>query len=384
MHIAQRAHMEPSATLTMAARAKALKAQGRKVISLAVGEPDFPTPPHVRRAAAEAVEKGYTRYTPVEGLPEVREAVARNLARRRLRYDPSQVVITAGAKQALANVFLAVCDPGDEVIVPAPYWVSYPDMIRIAGATPVFLPMTADLGIDPDAVKRALTPRTRALVICTPSNPTGHVLSEETLRAIEAALPEHVLVVSDEIYSRLVYDGARHVSFAELSERAYRRTVVVDGVSKTYCMTGWRIGWAAGPKDVIDAAACIQGHMTSNASAPGQMAAKAALEGDDAALQDLVAVFDRRRRLMIEACQGMEGVRLVPPRGAFYVFPDVSERVGRATQEVAAALLEEASVAVVAGEAFGAPGFLRLSYGTSDDEIREAMARLKRFLDGRS
>ena len=381
--------VKPSITLAVSARAGELKARGIDVISFGAGEPDFDTPDHIKQAARAALEKGVSRYTHVAGLIELRRAVAAELSRvHGVDVTPDQVLVSTGAKHSLYNLFMALLDPGDEVVIPAPYWVSYPDMVLLAGGVPVILPTEASRGFAPDpaALAAVLTDRTRAIVINTPSNPTGGVFDEATLRAIgEMCAARGVLIVSDDIYRSLVYGSARYSSIAALSPEIARHTVLVDGVSKTYAMTGWRIGYAAGPVELVRAMGTIQGQSTSNPSHIAQVAALAALTGPQECVAEMRDAFDERRREMVARLRAMPGVSLHEPLGAFYCFPDLSAHVGRRAPSGAAIgddvalcnyLVEEGRVAVVPGSGFGAPGFVRLSYACSMGEIRNGLDRM--------
>ena len=381
--------VKPSITLAVSARAGELKAKGIDVISFGAGEPDFDTPEHIKQAARDALDKGVSRYTHVAGLVELRRAVAAELSRvHGVDLGPEQVLVSTGAKHSLFNLFMALLDPGDEVIIPAPYWVSYPDMVLLAGGKPVILPTEAGRGFapEPEALAAAMTDRTRAIVINTPSNPTGGVFDAETLRAIgEMCAARGVLIVSDDIYRSLVYGSARYTSIASLSPDIARHTVLVDGVSKSYAMTGWRIGYAAGPIELIRAMGTIQGQSTSNPTHVAQIAALAALTGPQECVAEMRAAFDERRREMVARLRAMPGVSLYEPLGAFYCFPDLSAHVGRRAPSGAVIaddvalcnyLVEEGRVAVVPGSGFGAPGFVRLSYACSMGEIQTGLDRM--------
>jgi aspartate aminotransferase len=381
--------VKPSITLAVTARAGELKAKGIDVISFGAGEPDFDTPEHIKQAARAALDRGVAKYTHVAGLIELRRAVAAEFGRvHGVDVGPDQILVSAGAKHSLYNLFMALLDPGDEVVIPAPYWVSYPDMVLLAGGVPVILPTEASRGFAPDpaALERLLTDRTRAIVINTPSNPTGASWDAGTLRAIgELCAARGVLIVSDDIYRSLVYGDARYTSIASLSPDIARQTILVDGVSKTYAMTGWRIGYAAGPVELIRAMGTIQGQSTSNPTHIAQVAALAALTGPQECVGEMRAAFDERRREMVARLRAMPGVSLHEPRGAFYCFPDLSAHVGRRApsgaplaDDVALCnyLVEEGRVAVVPGSGFGAPGFVRLSYACSMNDIRNGLDRM--------
>ena len=377
--------IKPSPTLTITQKAQELKARGIDVISFSAGEPDFDTPPHIVDAAVRAMREGITRYTAVAGLPALREAVAAQS--RRVRGAPceaKQVIVTSGAKHALYGFFHAVLNPGDEVVVPAPYWVSYPDQVLLAGGEPRIVETRAEDGwvLTPKALEGAVTPRTVAVVINTPSNPTGGLYSREAIEAITRRAVELKLwIVADEIYRDLIYDGLSHVSPLSVAEREPERVFVVDGVSKTYAMTGWRIGWGIGDPDVIAAMSKIQGQETSNASSMCQAAALAAIEAPADFLDGWRAEYSARRDVMVAGLNRMPGVTCRKPQGAFYVLPDVRQicaRMGGAATdvEIATYLLEEGRVATVPGSAFGAPGYVRLSYATSMRDIEEGLGRM--------
>ncbi len=385
--------LKPSATVAVAQRARAMRAEGVDVLSFSLGEPDFDTPEHVVEAAARAMREGRTgRYTPVGGIAALREAIAEVSASRRggHRHAPSEVVVSVGAKHALFNLALALFEPGDEVLIPTPAWVSYPAQVRLAGAEPRLLPTTAKTGFRllPEQLEAAIGPRSRALILCSPSNPTGAAYDAESLRGLAEVLRRHpgVWVVVDEIYGELVYDGFEQRSLLEVAPDLRERLVVVDGVSKTYAMTGWRIGWVLAPGRVARAVEKIQGQSTTNPTAVAQYAALAALTGPRAPVERMLAAFTERRRLMVDGLRALPGVRCRFPEGAFYAFPDVSSLLGRRPpgrdepleDDVALAewLLETAHVALVPGVAFEAPGFLRMSYAASPASIEEGLGRL--------
>ncbi|MCC4909057.1 pyridoxal phosphate-dependent aminotransferase [Microbacterium sp. cx-59] len=379
-----------SATLKVDAKAKALQAAGRPVISYAAGEPDFATPQFVVDAAAEALTNPANfRYTPAAGLPVLREAIAAKTHRDSgLDVEPSQIIVTNGGKQAVYQAFQAVVNPGDEVLLPAPYWTTYPEAIRLADGTPVevFAGADQDYKVTVDQLEAARTPRTTVLVFVSPSNPTGAVYTPEETRAIgEWALQHGIWVITDEIYQNLVYEGARAVSIVEAVPELAGQTLLVNGVAKTYAMTGWRVGWMIGPKDAIKVAANLQSHLSSNVNNIAQRAALAALTGPQTEAEEMRVAFDRRRRLMVSELAKIEGVAVPNPLGAFYVYPDVRGLLGRewagstptTSLELADLILEKAEVAVVPGEAFGPSGYLRLSYALGDDALLEGVQRLQ-------
>jgi aspartate aminotransferase len=381
--------VSPSATLTVDAKAKALQAAGEHVIGFGAGEPDFPTPePIVEAAVAACRDPKNHHYTPTPGLPELREAIAAKTARDSgLVVTPAQVLVTNGGKQAVANAFTVLCDQGDEVLVCAPYWTTYPESIALAGGTPVFVHAGADQGfrVTVDQLEAATTERTKVLVFVSPSNPTGAVYSRHEMEAIGRwAEGRGLWVVTDEIYEHLVYAGAERHSIPVVVPELADRCIVVNGVAKTYAMTGWRVGWMVGPVDTVIAAGNVQSHETSNVANVSQRAALAALSGDLSAVAAMREAFDRRRKTMLEMVRAMPGVSCEEPRGAFYAFPNVEGVLGRelrgsvprTSEELAALCIDEVKVAVVPGEAFGAPGYVRLSYALADDAMVEGLTRL--------
>jgi aspartate aminotransferase len=382
------AAMRPSATLAVSARAKALKRAGRPVIELSAGEPDFPTPEPIRRAGIEAIEEGFTCYTPNPGMPELREAiVARLEADYGLRYGPGQVICSNGAKQSVAQALMVLLRPGDEVLIPAPYWVSYPEMVRLAGGRPVAIETTPGSGyrLTPDQLDRAITGRTRVLILNSPSNPTGAVYTREEMEALAVVLRryEHVIVISDEIYAQVLYEG-EHVAVASL-EGLFDRVLTINGFSKAYAMTGWRLGYLAGPDWVVRAVDKLQGQLTSAPSSISQRAGIAALEMDGEPVRQMVRAFRERRDFVLEALENIHGVVCPRPGGAFYVFADVSAYfdseapdrtvIGDAS-ELCLHLLDTYDVALVPGDAFGAPYGVRLSYAASPEDLHEALRRI--------
>jgi aspartate aminotransferase len=381
-----------SATLKVDAKAKALKASGRPIVSFAAGEPDFPTPAHIVEAAVEAVRDPKNhRYTPAAGLPELREAIAaKTLRDSGLEVAPSQVIVTNGGKQAVYQAFATLLDPGDEVIVPTPYWTTYPEAIKLAGGTQVDVFAGAAQGylVTVEQLEAARTPRTKVLLFVSPSNPTGAVYSPEQVAAIGAWAEKHGLwVMSDEIYQNLTYDGVRAASIVEATPALADRTILVNGVAKTYAMTGWRLGWMVGPADAIAAAANLQSHLSSNVSNISQRAAIAALTGPQDSVEEMRLAFDRRRKLIVAGLNGIPGFVTPTPAGAFYVYPDVTGLLNRewggvtptTSLELADLILDQAEVAAVPGEAFGPSGYLRFSYALGDADIEEGVARLQRL-----
>jgi aspartate/methionine/tyrosine aminotransferase len=382
-----------SATLAVDAKAKALKAEGRPVIGFGAGEPDFATPDHIVAAAVEAAQDPANHhYTPGAGLPALKKAIVDKTFRdTRYQVTPEQVLVTNGAKQAVYNTFATLLDPGDEVLLPAPYWTTYPEAIKLAGGTAVdvFADEDQNYLVSVEQLEAARTPRTKALMFCSPSNPTGSVYPPEQIREIGRwAVARGIWVITDEIYEHLTYDGARSVSMpVEVPELA-DTCVVLNGVSKSYAMTGWRVGWMIGPRDVIKAAANLQSHSTSNVANVSQRAAIAALNGSLDAVDEMKVAFDRRRRTMVGMLNDIEGVHCPVPTGAFYAYPSVKDLLGKTIRgrvcttsaELATLILEEAEVAVVPGEAFGASGYLRLSYAVGDTDLVEGVARIQKLL----
>ena len=382
-----------SATLAVDSKAKALKAAGRPVIGFGAGEPDFPTPDYIVNVAVEAAKKvANHRYTPAAGLPELKDAIVAK-TKRDSNYEitADQVLVTNGGKQAVYQSFAAIIDPDDEVLLPAPYWTTYPECIALAGgvAVEVFADETQNYLVTVEQLEAARTPKTKALLFCSPSNPTGSVYSPEQVKAIGQWAHQHgIWVISDEIYEHLLYDGATAPSLPVLVPEMADKTIIVNGVAKTYAMTGWRVGWMIGPKDVIKAATNLQSHLSSNVSNVSQRAAIAALTGDLSAVHEMGVAFDRRRKLMVKMLNEIPGVSCPTPTGAFYVYPSVKGILGKeirgkrpqTSAELATLILEEVEVAAVPGEAFGPSGYLRFSYATSDEDIVEGITRVQKLL----
>ncbi|GAA1562303.1 pyridoxal phosphate-dependent aminotransferase [Kribbella hippodromi] len=382
-----------SATLAVDSKAKALKAAGRPVIGFGAGEPDFPTPDYIVDAAvAAARDPKNHRYSPAGGLPELKQAIAAKTKRDSgYEIEPAQVLVTNGGKHAVYNAFATLLDPGDEVLLPAPYWTTYPEAIRLAGGVPVevLADETQNYSVTVEQLEAARTPRTKALLFCSPSNPTGAVDAPEAIEAIGRWALEHDLwVITDEIYEHLTYGDAAFTSLPVAVPELADRTVVLNGVAKTYAMTGWRVGWMIGPKDVIKAATNLQSHQTSNVCNIAQRAALAAVSGDLAAVDEMKVAFDRRRKTMVRMLNEIPGVECPEPTGAFYAYPSVKGVLGKriagrtpeSSAELADLILDEAEVAVVPGEAFGAPGYLRLSYALGDDDLAEGLTRIAKLL----
>jgi aspartate aminotransferase len=378
----------PSPTLAMTATAKAMAAQGIDVVDFSSGEPDFDTPEPVKAAAEAAIRAGFTKYTPSSGIDELRQAIAdKLLAEQGLRYEKAQILVSCGAKHSLYNVAEALLEAGDEIIIPTPYWVSYADQALLNDATPVLLPTKEDEGyaINPDELQKLVTPRTKAIIVNSPCNPTGATYDKRTLEAIATIAVKHnLLIISDEIYEKVLYDGATHISIATLGPEVAERTVIINGVSKAYAMTGWRIGYAAGPKPLLTAMANIQSQSTSNPCSISQKAAVAALKLGGPFTEMMVVEFDRRRKVMVERLNAIPGVSCRMPGGAFYAFPNIGGVLGRtgpngpvaSPQTLANYLLKEAHVAVVPGEPFGSQHHIRLSYATSMDTITKGLDRI--------
>lgn len=390
------AGVAPSPTMRIDGLTKELLRKGVDVVSFGAGEPDFDTPDYIKEAAYEAIRKGFNKYAPTAGVPELKEAICRKLREENgLEYQPSQILVTVGAKHAVYNAIQALVDEGDEVVVPAPYWVSYTEQIKLAGGTPVIVETTADRDykLEPGALKRAIGPKTKALILNSPNNPTGAVYSRSELQRIaEICVETGVLVISDEIYEKMVYDGAEHISIASLGQEIKALTVVINGLSKAYAMTGWRIGYAAAEPEIVKAMTDIQSHCTSSATTAAQVASVTALVAPEGKgiTASMVAEFDRRRKFMVERLNRIPGFRTRKPQGAFYVFPDVSRIVGREVSgerirddsHLAEVFLERARVSVVPGAAFGYPNHLRLSYATSYERIAEGLDRIEKLLTG--
>jgi len=384
--------VKPSPTLAIDAKAKSLKASGVDVISFGVGEPDFDTPENIKEAAIKAIRSGFTKYTPVGGTDELKTAIIEKLKKDNgLIYEKNEIIVSCGAKHCLYNIAEALYDAGDEVILPAPYWVSYPDQIVLNGAVPVIV--KTDEGnafkITPEILKANLSKKTKALILNSPSNPTGLAYDRKSLEAIaEIAVKHDFYIISDEIYEKLIYDGFEHVSIASLGDEIKQRTLVVNGISKSYAMTGWRIGFAAGPKDIINAMTNIQSQSTSNPASISQKAAVEALTGTQDFISKMVSEFDKRRKYMVERLNNIKGVTCIKPVGAFYAFPNVSSYYGRSfkgnsiksSMDLSAYLLDEAKVAVVPGAAFGDDRYIRLSYATSMENIQKGLDRIESAL----
>src|SRR5580658_302156 len=376
------ASLSPSLTLAIDAKAKAMKAAGEDVVGFGAGEPDFDTPQHIKDAAAKALAAGFTKYTPSSGIPELREAIAEKFKRENgLAYKPSQIVVSNGGKHSCYNVIMATCEPGDEVVIPAPYWLSYPEMVKLAGAKPVIIETSdkTEFKVTPDQLRRAITPRTRLFVLNSPSNPTGSVYTPEEIKALgDVCVEKNVLIMSDEIYEHLLYDGAKVKSVASFSQAHFEHTIIVHGFAKAWSMTGWRLGFLAAPEPIARAIDAVQSHSTSNPTSFAQKGGVAALTGPQDHLPKWLAEFDKRRRYAWERFNKIPGVSCVNAKGAFYLFPNIS-KTGLKSMDFCARLLEAEKVAAVPGIAFGADDYIRLSYATSMANIEKGIERIDKF-----
>lgn len=385
-------NITPSVTLAITTKAKELSSAGVDVVSFGVGEPDFNTPKHIIDAAIKAMEEGKTKYTATPGIPELRKAICEKFKKDNgLTYTPDQIVVSTGAKQCLANAFLAVLNPGDEVLIAAPYWVSYPELVKLADGVPVVVNTTEETmyKFSLESLESAVTDKTRAIVLNSPNNPTGTIYEKEELEMIAEFAKKHdLIIVADEIYEKLIYDGKEHISIASLSEDAYKRTIVINGLSKAFAMTGWRIGYLAADKKIAKLMSSIQSHMTSGTNSITQYASVAALEGDMTEMQNMVKEFEKRRNYMLERIEKMEDITCINPSGAFYVMLNISKYLGKTVSgvkvsnsvEFADKLLDEEKVAVVPGAGFGLDSYVRLSYATSMEEIKKGLDRIENFL----
>ena len=386
MQLAKRlSNIQPSLTLAIDAKAKAMKASGIDVCSFSAGEPDFDTPEHIKAAAKRALDQGKTRYTAAAGVPELKQAIANALLRdNQLTYSPDQIIVTNGGKHSLYNLMMAILDAGDEVIIPVPFWVSYPEMAKLAEATPVFVITTAETGykITPEQLEAAITPKTKLFVLNSPSNPTGMVYSPVEIRALAVVLERypHVYIVSDEIYAKILYDGATHLSIASVSKAMYDRTLISSGFAKAYSMTGWRVGYLAGAPEIIKAATIIQGHSTSNICTFAQYGAITALNDSQDCVEVMRKAFAERRDVMYDLLTSIAGFTCPKPDGAFYLFPSI-KAFGIPSLEFCEKLLEDQKVALIPGIAFGLDNCIRLSYATNLDTIREGCDRIRQFTE---
>lgn len=382
--ISQRAaSLSPSLTLAIDSKAKQMKAEGQDVVGFGAGEPDFDTPQHIKDAAAKALAEGFTKYTPSSGTPELRQAIADKFKRENgLAYKPSQIIVSCGGKHSCYNVIIATCEQGDEVLIPAPYWLSYPEMVKLAGAQPVILPTsdTSEFKVTPAQLRAAITPRTRLFILNSPSNPTGSVYTPEEVKALgDVCVEKGVLIMSDEIYEHLLYDGAKVKSVATFSPAHQEHTIIVHGFAKAWSMTGWRLGFLAAPEPIAKAIDAVQSHSTSNPNSFAQKGAVAALTGSQDHLTAWLAEFDRRRRFAHQKLNSIPGVTCCNARGAFYLFPNISG-TGLKSSEFCAKLLETEKVAAVPGIAFGADDYIRISYATSMANIEKGLGRMDKFV----
>ena len=385
-HISQRAaSLAPSLTLAIDSKAKQMKADGQDVVGFGAGEPDFDTPQHIKDAAAKALADGFTKYTPSSGIPELRQAIADKFKRENgLQYKPSQIIVSCGGKHSCYNVILATCQEGDEVIIPSPYWLSYPEMVKLAGARPVVLPTSdkTEFKVTPEQLRAAITPRTRLFVLNSPSNPTGSVYTPDEIRQLgDVCVERGILIMSDEIYEHLLYDGAQHKSVASFSAAHYDHTIVVHGFAKAWSMTGWRLGFLAAPEPIAKAIDAIQSHSTSNPTSFAQKGGVAALTGPQDHLKGWLTEYSRRRSYAHKRLNGIRGISCVNAKGAFYLFPNIS-KLGLKSADFCAQLLDQQKVAAVPGMAFGADEYLRISYATSMANIEKGLDRLEKFAAG--
>ena len=379
----QAASLSPSLTLAIDAKAKQMKADGQDVVGFGAGEPDFDTPQHIKDAAAAALASGFTKYTPSSGIPELRKAIVDKFKRDNgLEYKPSQIIVSCGGKHSCFNAIMATCEAGDEVIIPAPYWLSYPEMVKLVGATPVILKTTdkTEFKVTPDQLRAAITPRTRLFILNSPSNPTGSLYNRDEIKALgDVCIEKGILIMSDEIYEKLVYDGAKHNSMASFSKEHYDHTIIVHGLAKAYSMTGWRLGYLAAPEPIAKAIDAVQSHSTSNPTSFSQKGGVAALNGPQDHLVVWLAEYSKRRMYAYERLNKIQGISCVNAKGAFYLFPNIS-KFGLKSSDFCAQLLEKEKVAAVPGIAFGADQYMRISYATSMANIEKGLDRLEKFV----
>ncbi len=372
----------PSLTLAIDSKAKALKAEGKDICGFGAGEPDFDTPDHIKLAAAQALAEGFTKYTPSSGIPELRQAISEKFkVDNGVDYKPNQIIVSCGAKHSVYNALLATCNPGDEVVIPAPYWVSYPEMVKLVGAEPYIVKTSAanNYKMTPEELQAAISPSTKMVILNSPGNPTGSVYTENELAAlVEVAMEDDLYILSDEIYEKIVYDDAKHFSIASMSKKVYEHTITVNGFSKSYAMTGWRLGYLAASDAIAKAIDSIQSHSTSNPTSFAQKGAVAALRESQDCVNEMLKAFTSRRKLMYEGLTSLPGVNCVKPMGAFYMLPDISS-FGMTSTQFCEALLEQALVAAVPGIAFGDDRVIRLSYACSTENIEKGVSRLKDF-----
>jgi len=384
--------INPSPTLAITAKAKKMKSEGINIIGFGAGEPDFDTPLNIKQAAKIAIDEGHTKYTPTSGIKELKESICKKLKNdNNLDYSPEEILVSCGAKHSIFNIILTLCNEEDEVIIPSPYWVSYPEMVKISGAKSIFIKTTpeSDFKITPQQLLEAITPETKLLILNSPSNPTGMIYTkEELLNLSEILIEKNIFCISDEIYEKIIYDGLKHVSIASLGKDIKKLTFVVNGFSKSYSMTGWRLGYAAGPAEVIKAMSNLQGHCTSNPTSISQFAALEALKGPQEDLNQMVSEFKKRRDYTVEKIYSIKGLSVIKPQGAFYCFVNISQIIGKTFQgktinnslELTELLLAKANIAVVPGHVFGEDNFIRLSYATSMENIIEGLNRLQNFV----
>ncbi len=387
-------NISPSITLAISAKAKQMKEEGIDIINFGVGEPDFDTPTNIKNAAIEAINKGFTKYTPASGLPQLKQAICAKLkSDNNLDYKPENIVVSNGAKHSLYNIFQAICNPGDEVIIPSPYWVSYPEMVKMANANPVFVNCTEEneFKINKEDLSKVITPKTKAIILNSPSNPAGAVYTKAELEEIaQIAVKHNIFIVTDEVYEKLVYDGEEHISIASLDEKIKDLTIVVNAMSKCYAMTGWRIGYTASHATIAKAMSNIQSHATSNPNTIAQHASIEGLTGDQSSVEEMKLAFDERRRYMVKGINEIKGLSCIVPKGAFYVMMNIKQLIGttikgiviNGSMDFSELLLEHANVAVVPGIAFGVDEFVRLSYANSLENIKEALDRIDTVLNG--
>jgi aspartate aminotransferase len=379
------ASLSSSLTLAIDAKAKQMKAEGQDVVGFGVGEPDFDTPQHIKDACITALNEGFTKYTAASGIPELRQAIADKFKRdNALSYKPSQIIVSCGGKHSCYNVIMATCQEQDEVIIPAPYWLSYPEMVKLAGAKPVIVETTdkTEFKVTPEQLRAAITPRTRLFILNSPSNPTGSLYSRDEIKALgDICVEKGVLIMCDEIYEKLVYDGAEHVSMAGFSKAHYEQTIIVHGFAKAYSMTGWRLGYLAAPEPIAKAIDAIQSHSTSNPTSFAQKGAVAALNGPQDHLKGWLAEYTKRRAFAYQRLNGTPGISCVNAKGAFYLFPNIS-KLGLKSTDFCAKLLEQEKVAAVPGIAFGADDYIRISYATSMSNLEKGLDRIEKFARG--
>jgi len=377
-------NIRPSPTLAITAKAKKLRSEGRDIINLAAGEPDFDTPDFIKEAAISAIKEGFTKYTPTTGIPELKELICRKLKKdNSLDYNPSQVIVSCGAKHSIFNAILALANRDDEILIPSPYWVSYPEMVSLCEAKPCFIKTSSqnNFKIKAGDLERQVHPKTKALILNSPSNPTGSVYSLGELEEIaRICVAKRIFVISDEIYEKLIYDGLKHTSIASLNKNIYGLTLTINGLSKSYAMTGWRIGYLAGPQNIIDRISNLQDHSTSNPASISQKAAVAALKATDDFSNQLRQEFQKRKDYLVSRLKKLKKISFIPPQGAFYVFCNIAQ-LNLDSLSLANRLLEEASVSVIPGEGFGRDDYIRLSFAASIEHIAEGMARIKRWLN---